>query len=51
LRKRLRFDLGFSVGYDFDEKTAASGPACGGILPGYCADEAYGADAGFSLAF
>lgn len=49
-RKRLRFDFGFSAGYDFDEKTSATA-ACGEALPGYCADESYGADAGFSLTF
>lgn len=47
---RLRFHLGANVGFDFEER-GADAPACRAWLPGYCAGEAYGADAGFAYSF
>ena len=50
LSRDLRFRLSASFGYDFEERGAAV-PTCREWLPGYCAEESYGADAGFSLSF
>jgi hypothetical protein len=50
LGRGLRFNLGASLGYDFGER----GPevaTCREWLPGHCAEESYGLDAGFSVAF
>lgn len=49
-RKGLRFNLGLNFGYDFDERPSTTA-SCREWLPGYCADESYSADAGFSLSF
>jgi len=50
LSPRLAFRLSAGFGYDFAER-GASAPTCREWLPGHCADEAYGADAGVFLAF
>lgn len=50
LSKRLGFNLGASLGYDFEER-GATVPTCREWLPGHCAEEAWSADAGFSVTF
>jgi hypothetical protein len=50
LGRGVRFNLGAGFGYDFEER----GPevaTCREWLPGHCATESYGLDAGLSVTF